>query len=289
MQQSWPPDELVDALVKRASGLFIYAATACEYVDGNGHGSIINRLQWITDSARKLTNLQVSTIDNLYRDILDSAFSNLESEEAEKVRKILLVVLVVSRPLEATTIASLLHIHDTSEVYQCLAAFHSVIRVPTPGDGPITIFHASFPDFISNEARAGTYFLSISNANLFLAQHCLIALDALHENMCDVDIVVKGRPANEDIAADLISSKIPEALAYVAQNFMRHCCHSKSFSEMPEDIRLHLQTFLQSRSLPWIEVLSLKGWLFEGIAAMRKLGNWVPSVSLCMFVLYVPA
>ncbi|KAJ7192338.1 hypothetical protein GGX14DRAFT_578204 [Mycena pura] len=276
VDQSWRPLPYVDALVKKSSNLFIYAATACEYIDGDGRGSIMDRLKWITDPSREPSRQQVGGIDGLYSAILHSAFRNLEPEETDVVRRILQTILVAARPLTAGTIASLLHLTDETTVYQHLAAFHSVLQILSSGE-PIKIFHASFPDFLTNETRAGNYFLSSPEANLLLSRYCFEALDALHENLCDIDINVEGRLANDQIDPDVISTKVSDVLVYSSENFVGHCCSSKPFLDIQHDIRSRLENFFHVYVLPWIEVLSLKGLLYEGVAAMQKLENWIPS------------
>ncbi|KAF7346682.1 hypothetical protein MSAN_01806000 [Mycena sanguinolenta] len=272
---SWPPAHHVDALVKRSSNLFIYAATACEYIDGDGRGSILDRLRWITDSTREPSRQQVSVIDNLYSAILHSAFWNLEPEEAETVRRILQTILVAARPLTARAIASLIHLADETTVYQHLVALHSVLRVPMSGE-PITIFHASFPDFLTTESRAGNYFLAIPEANLCLLQCSFEAMDMLHENICDIDIISKGRLVNSQIDLNVILTKVSDVLVYSSENFIGHCCNSKSFLDIKDDIRSRLRKFFLVHVLAWIEVLSLKGLLHVGLAGMQKLEKWVP-------------
>ena len=60
----WPPEDRLNTLVRLSGTLFIYAATACKYVGGGG--SIVRRLEDVTNILPNLPNSETSALDDLY-------------------------------------------------------------------------------------------------------------------------------------------------------------------------------------------------------------------------------
>ena len=198
---SWPvPDEL-DILLERSDRLFIYAATAVRYI-GAPDVDFRKRLAHIT----RLTPARMNTgiIDSLYNDIMRQAFHReLQSDEVSARRETLSAVVFPFVPLSLDAITSLSGM-DRLEVQVALAPFRSVIHVPAADINPVTIFHASFPDFIVNPSRCEEPFrLDRFGGHRMLTVQCLQCL-------------------NRSLERDICSYPIPEALRYSCLYWASH-------------------------------------------------------------------
>ena len=146
----WPPSHEVEALVEQSGKLFIYASTACLYIAQSRN---------ISDCLTEVVNFKTRSgkhlgTSELYTYILKKAVEAVgESPSAEDRLCSALSSLVSSIvPLSARILAALLNTEPPTVIYS-LADLHSVIRVPAPTepDGLVTIFHASFPDFLTSD------------------------------------------------------------------------------------------------------------------------------------------
>ncbi|KAG6851981.1 hypothetical protein H0H87_011467, partial [Tephrocybe sp. NHM501043] len=114
-----PPLPLADIqlLTKHAGKLFIYAATAAQYIKpGPWPVDHHQRLKvMLLISATASTSVQYKKLDMLYRNILEAAFhEELEKEEKETMKLVLQTVLCAMEPLSVQTIGSLLGLPDKS-------------------------------------------------------------------------------------------------------------------------------------------------------------------------------
>ena len=146
----WPPEQELKALLIRSDGLFIYAATAIRYIGARD----VNCRRRLTEIVRPgpTSVLQTSTIDNLYLMLIVQAFDNLEECECISRQEVLSSVVLLQTPLSMTGMTSLLDM-ESGQIKADLSPFHSVIHVPSGSNGHISIFHASFREFIVDPVR----------------------------------------------------------------------------------------------------------------------------------------
>ncbi|KAG6815576.1 hypothetical protein H0H87_000359, partial [Tephrocybe sp. NHM501043] len=114
-----PPLPLADLqlLTKHAGKLFIYAATAAQFIKpGPWPVDHHERLKiMLRTSATVSTSVQYRELDMLYRNILEAAFhEKLEAKEKEIMKLVLQTVLCAKEPLSAQTMASLLGLPQKS-------------------------------------------------------------------------------------------------------------------------------------------------------------------------------
>ena len=270
----WPPEQELMALLIRSDGLFIYASTAIRYIDAWG----VNFRRRLTELVRPgpTSVLQASTIDNLYLMVMKQAFANLEDSESILRREVLTLVVLSQTPLSITGIASLLDM-PKDQVEAALSPLHSVIHVPSGSHGHISIFHASFREFIIDPARCGDgYHVDASKSHEMLAIKCLQLLNkSLQRNICKLPEDWIGALAHE--IPDL--SVIPEALRYSCLHWANHL--ADGFSQHVADIAQvlkDLRPFADKHLLHWFECLSILGELETGLKSLRK-ANEMLSVS----------
>ena len=255
----WPPPDELEILLERADRLFIYAATAVRYI-GAPDVDFRKRLAHIT----RLTPARMNTgiIDSLYNDIMGQAFHcELQPDEISVRRETLSAIVFLLVPLSLDAITSLSGV-DILEAQVALAPFQPVIHVPTAHTSPVTLFHASFPDFIVDPSRCEKHHLDVSEGHQKLAVKCLWWLNhTLKHNVCNLDTNMTLSPIREPNA-------VPEALQYSCLHWASHLAHAL-VGALPQsavtEIRDLVSEFVNNHLLHWFECLSALRELRSGI------------------------
>ena len=261
----WPPEEEVKALLIGLDGLFIYAATAIRYIAAQG-ANFRRRLSNIACGSTPV--LRVNTIDNLYLMIVDQAFGQLDDGECILRREVLASVVLIQTPLSMAGIASLLDI-PKDQVEADLSLFHSVIHIPPGSRGHISIFHASFREFIVDPVRCGdVHHVDTSKGHVMLAVKCLQSMNkSLQRNICNLPEDRIGALTHE--IPDL--SIIPEALRYSCLHWASHLVDGFSHGVVDvSPVLKSLRTFIDEHLLHWFECLSVLGGLEGGLKSLLK-------------------
>ncbi|KAF5384575.1 hypothetical protein D9757_007502 [Collybiopsis confluens] len=157
----WPSSGIVQALVQRACGQFIYASTVLKYV-GDYHGLPTERLEVIL-------NITVpEDFDSPYPD-LDLLYLQILSTCKHKE----LLIDVLAHLLSGPGILFDAHYERPSQhcieglfflskgkVWTLFFGLHSVLNIPDNDYDIITVRHASFVDFLLDRKRSGSYFVN---------------------------------------------------------------------------------------------------------------------------------
>ena len=260
----WPPSDEFDILLKRSDGLFIYAATALRYI-GAPDVDFRERLTHIT----RLTpaRMQTGVIDSLYNDIMRQVFhSQLEPEDVSRRHKVLSAVMFLVVPLSMDAIACLLTM-DSLQAQFALAPFRSVIHVPPTADmSLVTIFHASFPEFIVHLSRCEEPFrLDQSEGHRMLTVQCLQCLNrSLGNNNCTLDM-------NMMVSSSQEPNTVLEALWYSCLHWASHLAQALVATlaqNSVAEIQALVSTFVDQHLLHWFEYLSTFKELESGIKSL---------------------
>ena len=254
----WPASDELEILLERSDRLFIYAATAVRYI-GARDVDFRKRLAHIT----RLTPARMNTgiIDSLYNDIMRQAFHcELQPDEVSARRETLSAVVFLLVPLSPEAITSLSGM-DSLEVQVALAPFQSVIHVPTSDTSPVTIFHASFPDFVVNPSRCEEAFrLDQSEGNRMLTVQCLRCLNqSLEHHICN------------PVSSSHEANTVPEALRYSCLHWASHLAQALAAAlsqNAVTEIQTLVSTFLDQHLLHWFECLSALKELESGIKSL---------------------
>ncbi|KAF4621697.1 hypothetical protein D9613_012831 [Agrocybe pediades] len=139
----WPTPEIVDALVNKSSGQFIYAATVVRYVESPRHRPD-QRLDAIFNLRPPFKDLPFMELDALYRLII------FKAENVEIVADILVFPAhrgwYYSRDIEKSLLL------EEGAVEVMLADLHSIIAYSPYGD--LEFIHKSLADFLCDPQRA---------------------------------------------------------------------------------------------------------------------------------------
>jgi hypothetical protein len=145
----WPPNDILEALVEKSSGHFIYPATVIKFVDDKNFRPT-ERLEVIQTLVPNNFDSPFEALDQLYTQIL----SEVPAQSCTKLCDILCVV--ANLRLEPSEIDQLLDLKD-GDVLLTLRSLHSVLKISE--NSAILVHHASFLDFLNDFARASIFYI----------------------------------------------------------------------------------------------------------------------------------
>lgn len=263
LSSDWPGKARTDSLALRASGLFIWAYTACLYIEKG------------QDPEERLSQLVQTTLyadaeaalDGIYVTALESAGRWDDVAFATDFREIMGLVIVAGNPLTANTI-DLLNANMVGRKRRpCL---HTIRHLGTvlqwAEDKPICVMHPSFEDFITERRRCGSdaWFIDRPAHHLRVARLCIARLGkVLKKNVCGLKLSTSGW-----------KEALPEDVVYPARYWVDHLCNSQTCSD-EEAVVKEIHSFLCSHFLHWIEVMTVMRKARQTIGLMIRLKEWV--------------
>ena len=197
---TWPSTQIIQNLVQRAAGQFLYASTVIKYVDSAQHRPV-ERLDSVLRIANPMGDIPFAELDSLYRHIFASVHN------IKGVLRILGALLFAQRlyskktapndpelPIPVTDprfLEELLSL-NRGDVSFILSDLHSILSVPDSRRNPIAsqqpspssstgpksgetgirILHSSLIDFLTDRSRAGRYFINSVKVHAELARAC---------------------------------------------------------------------------------------------------------------------
>ncbi|KAJ7739149.1 hypothetical protein B0H16DRAFT_65799 [Mycena metata] len=149
----WPSLEILDSLVQKSSGYFVYASTVIKFVGDKS----FRPTERLNDVLALPSDTPFKSLDQLYIHIL----SNVPQQFHSGLLDILQCVAMGFR-LNCCTIDDLFE-WPPGEGQLILRGLHSLLHVaaPTEGRGCISAHHASFLDFLRDEKRSSTFHLDL--------------------------------------------------------------------------------------------------------------------------------
>ncbi|KAF5314759.1 hypothetical protein D9611_007177 [Ephemerocybe angulata] len=246
-KSEWPSSH-IQAIADFCGNMFIVASTAFKYITAP-NGSCLKRFQ---DFVQSTSDLKREEIDALYERILTEAFKGLEDDEVKLVQRSLSLLLTAQRPLSVYDYAKLLGV-EIWQVRDAFKALHSVVQIPDEGqdDAAISIFHASFSDYVTSErcrAERTRWAVVISVAHSATAGACFSVMDA---QLCmGVSGAKTSYKANDEQPEPL---SVSTELAYACTTWGEHVMEAGV-----EHWKSKLREFLSGTAvLHWLEALSV--------------------------------
>jgi NACHT domain len=274
LSTDWPGEQVIRRLVRNASGLFIWAATACRFIS-QGRGFAIKRLSMILQEQASATAPE-KTLNEIYATVLRNSvghdYDDQEKEElCENLRKILGSIVVLFSPLSANSLSRLLHV-PREEIDQTLEDLHAILDVPDDQTRPLRLHHPSFRDFLLNKDRCSDalFWVDENQAHRGLVDHCIKLMStSLKRDICDLQ-------APGTLTTEIKSSRVQQCLSsevqYACIYWVQHIQRSRT--QLYDDDQVH--RFLQKYLLHWLEALSLMGKTPEGVLALTSLVSYIP-------------
>lgn len=255
LSEDWPGELIIQTLATRACGLFVWATTAMEFIDGH---SPQKRIEVLLKTQAPST--AKAALDILYKTVLETVGSWDDDDFVHDFRMIIGVVITAKQPLSCTAIDQLLHPSLERPSLHTISRFRCFLsQSPT-----VRIVHTSFADFLCTPRRCGrdAWLINPATHCRALAIRCLELLDStLKQNMC-----------NLTLSADWESAVLPEALAYACKYWIDHVCE---IDEGISPVLTHLDTFLSWHLLHWFEAMSILKSSKDTIALLTNLSLWI--------------
>ncbi|PAV14885.1 nucleotide-binding-oligomerization-domain like receptor [Pyrrhoderma noxium] len=261
---SWEWDENIDKLGDAAQGLFIWAATAINFVNGARAGRF-DRLRRLVNDTRGIG----MNLDMLYAAVLENCIDWEDDEMKEVFSSVFSLILFGKTPLSDTDIDEILDYEEgtTSDV---LSGLHSLVAFEA--GQPIRIHHTSLYDYLTSTRCDGSWFIDADVKKNKIVSRCFgLMRDQLRFNICGLETSFK---FNRDVP-DLekrVDKRIHPGLLYACRYWAPHLQDVLYSDKLLSD----LDDFAYNQLLYWLEVLSLTGALYECFElSLDKAIGWV--------------
>ncbi|KAF7345191.1 NACHT domain-containing protein [Mycena sanguinolenta] len=160
----WPYPDVLEELVRKSSGYFIYAATIVKFIGDENHHPT-QRLAIIQDGISSKYGSAFGPLDQLYITIL--GFTPRQSELTP------ILCAIANFDLSVRKIDWALGFAD-GDTRLVLRGLHSVLKVPSDDETwYISTWHASFKDFLNDPHRSQNFYIGGSQCRMDLARSFL--------------------------------------------------------------------------------------------------------------------
>jgi len=270
LQSPWPEPLLLDEVISRAAGLFIFIETLALALE---HCYAPSKLLGATlqdSSSPGLTPLY-----GLYSSIVRARRVRRNAEFRRMIG--VLLIAAPNRPLCEETIAELAGVRpDIVKIW--VDDLRSMFYRDEGASGGIRVRHLSISDFFVSDHCQGDYQVNLRDANVKLGIACLEKMvEQLRFNICGLE---DSRLANADVKglASRIKENISDALQYSSLYWSNHLCFTPDTGE--KRVWAMLEKFFEGPyTLYWVEVLSIMGMLRIGVPGLRELTSKLVKVS----------
>jgi hypothetical protein len=267
-EPSWPGLEAIRHLVQTASGLFIWAATACRFIREGL--SAMERLYILLEGGNASSTPE-EHLSMIYITVLRNSVQSSYIEKERRMlyrmlREFLGSIVVLFSPLSIASLSRLLRT-TKQHIDRTLKNIHAIIDIPKDETCPLRLHHPSFRDFLldSNRCRDTNFQVNDKQTHQSLAARCIqLMSESLKQDICGLD-------APGALIADIDSSRIERSLSpelqYACLYWIQHL--QKSGTQLHDNDQVH--QFLQKHLLHWLEALGWMQKVSEGLHATSTL------------------
>ncbi|KAF8183267.1 hypothetical protein K438DRAFT_2164362, partial [Mycena galopus ATCC 62051] len=178
----WPSSQILETIVQKSSGYFIYASTVIKFIDDECLRPS-KQLDIIRNLGPHDTESPFKDLDQLYLKIL----SGVPAQFHLSLRDILSAIIDYPG-LPVKSIDELLDL-DPGDAQLILRPLHSVLKI-SADFGQVQAHHASFRDFLNSHQRSSVFYIGFPQHRMKLARSILKALaythDDPHQNRADL-------------------------------------------------------------------------------------------------------
>ncbi|KIL56203.1 hypothetical protein M378DRAFT_172913 [Amanita muscaria Koide BX008] len=281
-RQWYASDEQIDALVRAAGRLFIIASTAVRYILDKSASNPAAQMQKLLRACAH-DHTPFKDLDHFYTVILRNIVPvNCDDDDiVSRYQSVVGAIVFVSRPLPVSTLARLINM-DVEDIHAVVEKLQSVILL---GDDDVPrIYHKSFPDYLTDQARCKDPCLRI-DPKIGHTQIATCCFKITNKHL-KYNILGLGDPArfmsNEDglkkdgITDLQLQEKIPQHLRYACVYWANHF---EVANIEGTELMNGLERFVDEHTLHWFEVLSLIGNLDSAHRAIRAVIKLLKSTS----------
>jgi hypothetical protein len=263
LSDHWPPSpERIAILVERAEGLFIWAATACDFIQGYDPEQSFNDL---------VDGKETISLSDLYSKALDSSCGRdwPKATFLKHYQAIFGLILAVKKPISPNTIDIFLQ-EQKIKSFKLISRLGSVLHFRENDDHePVHVLHVSFREYLSDgNESSNRWHISIVVHNQRLAERCLQILDATFgENFCRL---------TPDMART--DQKLDQVETYASVYWSAHICEMKA---CPPGFDKRLSQWLYRHLLHWLEAMSMLEKSRRASALLNQLLGWTKVSRIC--------
>lgn len=149
LPRDWPDARTVQALVESSCGLFIWASTACRFIEEETHRPE-DRISILVDRDASLVDLRPS-LDKIYDTVLQN-FIPKHGNDVHSLKNALGYIVVLRTALSIEALAALLG-RQSEELRTTLAGLQPIIRLSDHPSTPICLHHPTFREFLLEKSR----------------------------------------------------------------------------------------------------------------------------------------
>ena len=265
----WPGDDNISSLANSAGGLFIWASTACLYIEDGYPGPRLSEL--VNKRPEVYSSEPFARLDGLYKATLQSTRLWNNASFCSDCCNILGVILCARDPVSCAVIDALLALPYDTPSWVSVSRLKCVLDVRETKQ--IRILHPSFHDYLSKRCRGETWSIDLEHHNKQLALCCIRLLDReLRENICDMTLPYLDR-----------KKTLPEAISYACKFWIEHIC---LVSDVTDDLVDGTYDFLVKHLLHWMEAMAILNCHERTIQLIDKLMKWLQVCpSICVMTL----
>src|SRR6266702_3222155 len=269
------------ALVKKAEGLFQWAAVTCGYILKPPGSFGFSRKKCIEHLLKLSADYhRQDPLDELYKEVLEGYYIH---QEARLLFCSVVGQLITSfEPLSIRSLTTLRH-HSSNDdadydsVAEMLRHLGSLLSNVNSADHnlPIIPLHTSFRDFLTNKDKSGDFCVSLQDCHRQLAHSCLgLLLKDLKFNICNLESSYLANKDVEDLRSR-IDKHIPPALLYACRFWADHLENIVFETDLFQVIQL--RTFFEKKFLFWLEALSVTSNVGLASPALSAINVWLAS------------
>ncbi|PFH46478.1 hypothetical protein AMATHDRAFT_88311 [Amanita thiersii Skay4041] len=256
MPSGWPGNEQTKRLADMASGLFIWASTACLYIDSYNPEK---QLRAIIALDSEVSSRTFSSLDLLYKTALQGAGPWLNRDFAMDCKSILGLIAVSKALLSCNAMDKILKL-----------SMHSRFIVSKLGcllhyEDKVQVLHPSLLDYLQNQERSGTeeWFINQQLHLESMASNCVELLSReLKYNFCEVELLPWDTPDPE---------KIDEAISHACRYWVAYVC---DITAPGRELAQAVEAMLRKHLLHWIEAMSCLKSHNSTIRLLQQLAKW---------------
>ena len=253
----WPGDDKISSLVSGAGGLFIWASTACLYIEDGYPNRRLSEL--VNKQPDSNSSGPFAQLDSLYKTGLQSAGFWNDRLLRSDCCNILGVILCARVPLSCSVIDALLALPQDTPSLKSVSRLRCVLHVSETEQIRI---HPSFHDYLSERCSDQPWSIDLECHNKELALRCINLLDKeLRENICDMTLPYLSR-----------KKTLSEAICYACKFWIEHIC---LVSDVTDDILERMYDFLDKHLLHWMEALAILKSHDHTIRSIPNVLNWL--------------
>ncbi|KAL0569876.1 hypothetical protein V5O48_012085 [Marasmius crinis-equi] len=223
----WPAHYIIELLVDKASGQFIYAVTVIRFIkDDFAHP--FDQLRIVLDTPRPPhSKSPFHELDILYHIVLSA------NPDHKQLSLFLAAILLLPRHASPTFLDMLFEL-CSGAASLALRAMHSVLDIRGLDD-PISVYHTSFADFLKDESRSERFFIDLPRQRTTLGRKWGHALVNRWKNELRNLEVPKDMSPWIAWAAFCLEFPRPEVLRDIDEvytTFLSGCMHHENYDQL---------------------------------------------------------